>query len=84
MLHVLELELQMILTCHMGAGELNLGPLQMSSVLITTEPSLQLQLKSCLKLKWLRASHVSRKSCARTWTKAGRVDLGERSLNPQP
>ncbi|KAM7328484.1 hypothetical protein ACRRTK_012576 [Alexandromys fortis] len=38
----LELELQTVVSCHVGAWELNLGPLGEQSVLLTTEPSLQI------------------------------------------
>ena len=37
-----KLELQMVVSCCVGAGDYNLGPLQEQSVLLTTEQPLQL------------------------------------------
>ena len=35
----LELELQMVVTSHVGAGNLNPGPLEEQTVLLTTKPT---------------------------------------------
>ena len=40
-LNFLELELQMSVSCHVGAGELNPSPLEEQPELLTTEPFLQ-------------------------------------------
>lgn len=40
----LELELGVVVSYHVGAGKLNLGPLEEQQVLLTAKPSLQAQI----------------------------------------
>ena len=63
MLDPLELELQAVVNCHVGAGYTNRGPLEEQPAFLTTEPSLQpIQTNTFLKEAGLNPS-AGQSSC---------------------